>query len=81
MRVGAAAWILGAILFFACQLIAQAAWTTPYNWAANNVSDLGSVHCQLQGDLPRYVAGYDSSVPAWLSSGSLGSTGRGSRRL
>lgn len=54
-RVGAAAWILGAILFFACQFVAQAAWTTPYSWAANNVSDLGSVHCQLQGDQPRYV--------------------------
>lgn len=55
VRVGAAAWILGAILFFTCQFIAQAAWTTPYSWAANNVSDLGSVHCQLQGDQPRYV--------------------------
>lgn len=54
-RIGVAAWVFGGILFFACQFIAQAAWTAPYSWATNAVSDLGNIHCQPWGDDSRYV--------------------------
>ena len=40
-RWGAAALTTAGVLFFAGQLIAQSAWTTPFSWADDNISDLG----------------------------------------
>lgn len=54
-RIGAAAWIFGGAVFFASQFIAQAAWTTPYSWATNAVSDLGNSYCLPWGEDHRYV--------------------------
>ncbi|KUL36904.1 hypothetical protein ADL22_23755 [Streptomyces sp. NRRL F-4489] len=55
-RVGAAAWLIGAAQFLIVQLIASAAWHTPFSWAENNISDLGNVHCQTwDASRPRYV--------------------------
>jgi len=55
MRCGAVVWILGAIQFFSFLLIVQSAWTTPYSWSLNTVSDLGNLYCQPWGDNARYV--------------------------
>jgi hypothetical membrane protein len=46
---------VGAAWFFLAQVITAAAWTTPYHWSANNISDLGNVLCQNWGEPPRYV--------------------------
>ena len=55
-RFGALVWLAGVALFFALHLYAESAWQNPaYSWAANNISDLGNVHCQPWGDDGRYV--------------------------
>jgi hypothetical membrane protein len=56
ITTGAFLWIAGAVIFFACHFIAQSAWSHPaYSWMANNISDLGNVHCGQWGDNHRYV--------------------------
>ena len=50
--------MVGPVQFLVAGFVAQGAWRTPYNWAANQVSDLGAVHCGSTGpDNPpaRYV--------------------------
>jgi hypothetical membrane protein len=55
-RIGALAWILGTAQFFVAHVITQLSWPTPYSWAANNISDLGNLHCQIWDETrPRYV--------------------------
>lgn len=57
-RVGAVMWIAGPVQYLIAQLVAQAAWRTPYSWKVNPLSDLGAVRCQRTGSgypLPRYV--------------------------
>ncbi|WP_433205349.1 DUF998 domain-containing protein [Nocardia sp. CA-107356] len=55
-KVGAAAWVVGAVQFLVAQLIVGADWETPYSWKNNNISDLGNVHCQIADESrPRYV--------------------------
>ncbi|WP_326690125.1 DUF998 domain-containing protein [Streptomyces sp. NBC_01795] len=55
-RIGAAAWIVAAVQFFAVQLAVQSGWRTPYSWATFNISDLGNVHCgKWDASRPRYV--------------------------
>ncbi|GAB3934790.1 hypothetical protein GCM10029976_044240 [Kribbella albertanoniae] len=50
---GAIGWFGGMVQFFLLMALVQFAWTTPYSWAGNNISDLGNVHC---GDFDgRYV--------------------------
>lgn len=41
LSLGGAAWIL-TLLYFVGQIVAQAAWTTPYSLIDNRVSDLGN---------------------------------------
>jgi hypothetical membrane protein len=51
-------WIAGPIQYLIAQLVAQAAWRSPYSWTVNPLSDLGAVHCQRTDSgylLPRYV--------------------------
>ena len=58
IRVGAVMWIAGPVQYLIAQLVAQAAWRTPYSWMVNPLSDLGAVHCHRTGSgypLPRYV--------------------------
>jgi hypothetical membrane protein len=58
IRSGAVMWIAGPVQYLIAQLVAQAAWRTPYSWLINPLSDLGAVHCQRTGSgypLPRYV--------------------------
>lgn len=58
IRVGAVMWIAGPVQYLIAQLVAQAAWRTPYSWVVNPLSDLGAVRCQRMGSgypLPRYV--------------------------
>ena len=43
-QVGGAAWVL-TVLYFIGQMVAQAAWKTPYSLIDNRVSDLGSTAC------------------------------------
>ncbi|MFK4088680.1 DUF998 domain-containing protein [Kribbella sp. NPDC020789] len=50
---GAIGWFAGAVQFFLVMVLVQLAWTTPYSWAGNNISDLGNVHCGDFGG--RYV--------------------------
>ena len=40
-NLGASALALAGLFFFVGQLVVQAAWTTPFSWADNNISDLG----------------------------------------
>jgi hypothetical membrane protein len=44
LSLGGAAWIL-TLLYFIGQIVAQAAWTTPYSLIDNRVSDLGNTSC------------------------------------
>jgi hypothetical membrane protein len=44
LLVGGASWIL-TLLYFIGQLVAQAAWRTPYSLIDNRVSDLGNTEC------------------------------------
>ncbi|WP_050779983.1 DUF998 domain-containing protein [Streptomyces sp. C] len=56
VRIGYAAWAVGVVQFFVVHRIAESAWTIPYTWAGNNISDLGNALCALQPDPePRYV--------------------------
>ena len=58
IRGGAVMWIAGPVQYLIAQLVAQAAWRTPYSWMVNPLSDLGAIHCQRTGSgypLPRYV--------------------------
>ncbi|MFF0432231.1 DUF998 domain-containing protein [Streptomyces sp. NPDC004327] len=55
-RIGYAAWIAGVVQFFVVHGIVQSAWTQPYSWAHNNISDLGNALCALQREPePRFV--------------------------
>ncbi len=55
-RVGALLWIFGAAQFFVAHVVTQLSWPTAYSWTANNISDLGNVHCGIWDDTrPRYV--------------------------
>ncbi|MER6949454.1 DUF998 domain-containing protein [Nonomuraea sp. NPDC000554] len=54
--IGAAVWLAGNAQFLLAQVIVGSAWPSGYSWAANNISDLGNVHCQMWDDSrPRYV--------------------------
>jgi hypothetical membrane protein len=44
LLVGGAAWVL-TVMYFIGQIVAQAAWPTPYSLIDNRVSDLGSTVC------------------------------------
>lgn len=51
-------WIAGPVQYLIAQLVAQAAWRTPYSWMVNPLSDLGATRCRRTGSgypLPRYV--------------------------
>ncbi|TQS43296.1 DUF998 domain-containing protein [Cryptosporangium phraense] len=53
--LGALALATAGLAFFVGQLVVQSAWTTPFSWADNNISDLGMVSCGDWGDPARYV--------------------------
>lgn len=44
-RLGAGVLAFGVLQFFLVHLVVQTAWEPPYNWAHNNISDLGNVRC------------------------------------
>jgi hypothetical membrane protein len=65
VRLGALAWIIGVVQFFVVHLAVQSGWKTPpYSWAANNISDLGNIHCGPWGDDRRYVC---SPLHDWMN--------------
>ncbi|MET8585573.1 DUF998 domain-containing protein [Streptomyces collinus] len=42
--------------FFVAHVITELAWSRPYSWAGNNISDLGNAHCAMQSEPePRYI--------------------------
>lgn len=41
-KLGALALALAGLFFFVGQFVVQAAWTTPFSWAENTISDLGT---------------------------------------
>jgi hypothetical membrane protein len=55
--LGALCWHVAGPLFLAANLLASLGWRDPrYNWATNNISDLGNVHCGVWDTTrPRYV--------------------------
>lgn len=55
-RIGYVAWVAGVSQFFVAHGIVESAWSRPYSWARNNISDLGNAHCAMQSEPePRYV--------------------------
>jgi hypothetical membrane protein len=54
---GAVAFLLATAQFFLGQIVTAAAWTRPYSWSANWISDLGNTACG-QFAVPHGVAGY-----------------------
>ncbi|MFF3915909.1 DUF998 domain-containing protein [Streptomyces sp. NPDC001852] len=55
-RIGYIAWVAGVAQFFVAHGIVESAWSRPYSWARNNISDLGNAHCAVQPEPePRYV--------------------------
>jgi hypothetical membrane protein len=45
VRLGAVCWLLAPIQYLVLQIIAAAAWTRPYSWFDNYISDLGNTAC------------------------------------
>ncbi len=45
LRWGAAAWIVGVLQYFVCQVVVAAQWKTSYSWTHNFISDLGNTAC------------------------------------
>jgi hypothetical membrane protein len=64
VRAGAIAFVLGTIQFFVFHVIVELAWSQPYSWAQNNISDLGNVTCGAWGENGRYVC---SPLHAWMN--------------
>lgn len=64
MIMGAVCWTAAPIVFVVANLLAQAAWTTPYSWGDNNISNLGHVSCAWFKYL--YVC---SPRHAWMNAG------------
>lgn len=62
--MGAICWVLG-LVYFAGQIIAQAAWKTPYSLITNRVSDLGVTTCG-QLTLVGAPLGYICSPLHWV---------------
>ncbi|MGW2488621.1 DUF998 domain-containing protein [Streptomyces sp. NPDC001606] len=63
VRIGCWAWIAAVVQFFAVQAVVESAWSRPYSWARNNISDLGNAHCALQRQPePRYVCSPDHAL-------------------
>ncbi|MGW1006956.1 DUF998 domain-containing protein [Streptomyces sp. NPDC002520] len=55
-RIGYVAWVAGVVQFFVAHVIVESAWTRPYSWVRNNISDLGNAHCAMQSEpQSRYV--------------------------
>ncbi|MGW6130978.1 DUF998 domain-containing protein [Cellulomonas sp. NPDC055163] len=54
-RATAVLWIAAPVLFLVCHLVVERAWSPPYSWARNMVSDLGNVGCGPWGDDQRLV--------------------------
>lgn len=52
---GAIVLIVALLQFLVVQLVVGSAWSTPYSWATNNVSDLGNLHCGSWGPDARFV--------------------------
>lgn len=53
------------ILFVGIQLLVGSAWSSPYSWAHNNISDLGNVTCGAFGDPLRHVCSPQHSWMNW----------------
>lgn len=73
-RIGAVAWIVGAVQFLVVQAVAGAAWKTPFSWADHNISDLGNVHCGIWDTTrPRYVCSplHDAMNVSFVAQGLL----------
>ena len=49
--LGPLIWILS-VEFFIAQLVVAAAWTLPYDWRQNTISDLGSTACSILAGRP-----------------------------
>lgn len=62
--VGGLLLLLGVAQFMVAHLVVQTFWDPPYSWAANNISDLGNVHCRPWGPDQRYVC---SPSHAWFN--------------
>lgn len=43
--VGAVCWLAAPLVLVAAHLTAQVAWSAPFSWARNNISNLGHVSC------------------------------------
>ncbi|MFI9626605.1 DUF998 domain-containing protein [Streptomyces sp. NPDC052042] len=55
-RISCLAWVTGALQFFSIHLVVESAWSSPYSWARNNISDLGNAYCAMQSQPePRYI--------------------------
>lgn len=53
--LGGLALAAAGLAFFVGQIVVQSAWTTPFSWAENNISDLGMRTCGEWGEPVRYV--------------------------
>ncbi|MGW1889536.1 DUF998 domain-containing protein [Streptomyces sp. NPDC002004] len=55
-RLGLLAWAFGAVQFFVIHFVVESAWPRAYSWAANNISDLGNIRCEVRTEPEsRYV--------------------------
>ncbi len=69
--VGAVLWCL-CLQFFVCEQIARHAWTTPYSWTRNYISDLGAIRC---ANRPSGSANYVCSPRHDVMNGSFAAQG------
>ncbi len=70
LRWGAALWILAVVQYFVTQIVVASAWTTPYSWTRNFISDLGNSRCG-EFAVPHGQPGYVCSPEHWAMNGSF----------
>jgi hypothetical membrane protein len=62
VAAGGACWAVGVVQYAVVQVIAAAAWTRPYSWKNNYISDLGNTACgmfHVPHGTPYYVCSPD----------------------
>jgi hypothetical membrane protein len=70
LRWGAGLWIVAVVQYLVAQIVVAHAWTTPYSWTGNFISDLGNTGCG-QFAVPHGQSSYVCSPQHWVMNASF----------
>jgi hypothetical membrane protein len=70
LRWGAGLWILAVVQYLVAQIVVARAWTTPYSWTGNFISDLGNTACGRFA-VPHGPSSYVCSPQHWVMNASF----------